>query len=132
MLAAAAIGEESAVIFRAPDQRRPSLVRLDARGRAIGRPLPIRADTALPAEVAETVSPRLELARGRLMLRRVDAAEREVGEPIEIARLSGSRHAAAVAFSGRDFGIVYGSPSAEEWTYSLRRADCADPGGPAP
>jgi hypothetical protein len=65
-------------------------------------------------------------------LRRVDAAARQVGEPIEIARLSGSRHAAAVAFSGRDFGIVYGSPSAEEWTYSLRRADCADPGGPAP
>jgi hypothetical protein len=58
------------------------------------------------------------------MLRRVDAAGRPVGEPAEISRARATRGETAVAWSGRDFAIVYALRERGGWRVSMRRASC--------
>lgn len=124
ILAAAVSDDEVDVIFQ-PEGGRVSLLRTNGRGRPLARPRPIRRADPLPPMFGERVFPRLEVARGRLVFHRIDAAEREIGEPVEIGRLSGSRNAVMAVFSGRDFVIVYGAPNGDDWTLHARRALCA-------
>lgn len=124
VIAAAIGGDEVHVIFQ-PPQGRVSLLRTDGRGRPLARPRPIRRADPLPPAFGDRVFPRLGVERGRLFFHRIDSAEREIGEPVEVARSIGSRNAITAAFAGRDFVIVYGAPDGAEWTLHARRALCA-------
>ena len=127
ILAVAVDGDAVDIAFR-PEEGPARVLRIDSQGRPTGRPAPIRRDDPLPASFGGRVVPRLEVAGERLLLHRVDSADREIGEPTEITRARVPLDAAAVAFSGRDFGVAYGEQDAGSWTVYFRRVSCA----PAP